>query len=193
MATAIPARYPARPMPQRDFVLEPPTTNASPTWPGRSTPTCAWSNCGWGGNRQPRQRVPHHRRGRRRGRARRTPAAPALRRGRVGNPGRARRAPAPGRGRHRCARVRAGLRAAGDRDQGQARHPARPRGDNQRKYLHAIATHDINFGIGPAGTGKTFLAVAMAVEALNQSRVQRLIPVRRRWKPARSSASCPAT
>ena len=54
----------------------------------------------------------------------------------------------------------------------------RGRGDNQRKYLHAIATHDINFGIGPAGTGKTFLAVAMAVDALNQSRVQRVILVR---------------
>ena len=54
----------------------------------------------------------------------------------------------------------------------------RGRGDNQRKYLHAIATHDINFGVGPAGTGKTFLAVAMAVDALNQSRVQRLILVR---------------
>jgi phosphate starvation-inducible PhoH-like protein len=47
----------------------------------------------------------------------------------------------------------------------------RARGANQAKYLHAIATHDINFGIGPAGTGKTFLAVAMAVEALNDSRV----------------------
>ena len=54
----------------------------------------------------------------------------------------------------------------------------RGRGANQAKYLHAIATHDINFGIGPAGTGKTFLAVAMAVEALNESRVQRLILVR---------------
>lgn len=54
----------------------------------------------------------------------------------------------------------------------------RGRGDNQKKYLHAIATHDINFGIGPAGTGKTFLAVAMAVEALNESRVQRVILVR---------------
>src|SRR5690606_24067628 len=43
----------------------------------------------------------------------------------------------------------------------------RGRGPNQQKYLHAIATHDINFGIGPAGTGKTFLAVASAVEALN--------------------------
>src|SRR5690606_30586756 len=54
----------------------------------------------------------------------------------------------------------------------------RGRGRNQAKYLHAIATHDINFGIGPAGTGKTFLAVAMAVEALNESRVQRVILVR---------------
>ncbi|MBJ7574825.1 PhoH family protein [Luteimonas sp. MC1828] len=54
----------------------------------------------------------------------------------------------------------------------------RGRGDNQQKYLHAIATHDINFGVGPAGTGKTFLAVASAVEALNESRVQRLILVR---------------
>ncbi|MCK7592572.1 PhoH family protein [Pseudomarimonas salicorniae] len=52
------------------------------------------------------------------------------------------------------------------------------RGGNQQRYLHAIATHDINFGIGPAGTGKTFLAVAMAVEALNQARVQRLLLVR---------------
>jgi phosphate starvation-inducible PhoH-like protein len=54
----------------------------------------------------------------------------------------------------------------------------RGRGANQAKYLHAIATNDINFGVGPAGTGKTFLAVAMAVEALNESRVQRLILVR---------------
>src|SRR3546814_3225067 len=53
----------------------------------------------------------------------------------------------------------------------------RGRGANQAKYLHAIATHDINFGIGPAGTGKTFLAAASAVEALNESRVQRLVLV----------------
>ena len=58
------------------------------------------------------------------------------------------------------------------------RGTVRGRGANQQKYLHAIATHDINFGVGPAGTGKTFLAVAMAVDALNQSRVQRLILVR---------------
>ena len=54
----------------------------------------------------------------------------------------------------------------------------RGRGANQARYLHAIATHDINFGVGPAGTGKTYLAVAMAVDALNDSRVQRLILVR---------------
>src|SRR5687768_1813416 len=58
------------------------------------------------------------------------------------------------------------------------RGTVRGRGANQAKYLHAIATHDICFGIGPAGTGKTFLAVAMAVEALNESRVQRLLLVR---------------
>ncbi|HBK56617.1 MAG TPA: phosphate starvation-inducible protein PhoH [Xanthomonadales bacterium] len=54
----------------------------------------------------------------------------------------------------------------------------RGRSPNQSAYLQAIAGHDINFGIGPAGTGKTYLAVASAVEALNQSRVQRLVLVR---------------
>jgi phosphate starvation-inducible PhoH-like protein len=54
----------------------------------------------------------------------------------------------------------------------------RGRGANQQRYLHAIATHDINFGVGPAGTGKTYLAVAMAVDALNDNRVQRLVLVR---------------
>lgn len=58
------------------------------------------------------------------------------------------------------------------------RGTVRGRGANQASYLHAIATHDINFGVGPAGTGKTFLAVASAVEALNESRVQRLVLVR---------------
>ncbi|MFT4255658.1 MAG: PhoH family protein [Pseudoxanthomonas sp.] len=58
------------------------------------------------------------------------------------------------------------------------RGTVRGRGPNQAAYLHAIATHGINFGIGPAGTGKTFLAVASAVEALNDARVQRLVLVR---------------
>ncbi|WP_250628447.1 PhoH family protein [Pinirhizobacter soli] len=52
------------------------------------------------------------------------------------------------------------------------------RGPNQARYLHAIASHDINFGVGPAGTGKTYLAVASAVEALEANRVQRVLLVR---------------
>ncbi len=54
----------------------------------------------------------------------------------------------------------------------------RGRGRNQQKYLHAIRTHDVNFGIGPAGTGKTYLAVACAVEALESDRVSRIVLVR---------------
>lgn len=54
----------------------------------------------------------------------------------------------------------------------------RGRGPNQRDYLRRIQTHDLSFGIGPAGTGKTYLAVASAVEALEQDRVQRLVLVR---------------
>jgi phosphate starvation-inducible PhoH-like protein len=52
------------------------------------------------------------------------------------------------------------------------------RGPNQARYLHEILSHDVSFGVGPAGTGKTFLAVACAVDALNEARVQRLILVR---------------
>jgi len=54
----------------------------------------------------------------------------------------------------------------------------RGRGPRQRQYIRYILTHDINFGIGPAGTGKTYLAVACAVEALETSRVQRILLVR---------------
>ncbi len=54
----------------------------------------------------------------------------------------------------------------------------RARGPNQQAYLHAIATHDICFGVGPAGTGKTYLAVASAVEALETDRVRRILLVR---------------
>ena len=55
---------------------------------------------------------------------------------------------------------------------------AKPRGRNQQKYVHNIRTHDINFGIGPAGTGKTWLAVACAVEALREEQVKRILLVR---------------
>ena len=54
----------------------------------------------------------------------------------------------------------------------------RPRGLNQQRYVRAIQTHDINFGVGPAGTGKTYLAVACAVEAYLRSEVERILLVR---------------
>nr|WP_298415867.1 PhoH family protein [uncultured Halomonas sp.] len=54
----------------------------------------------------------------------------------------------------------------------------KPRGFNQQSYVANIRKHDINFGIGPAGTGKTYLAVAAAVEALNQQEVRRILLVR---------------
>jgi phosphate starvation-inducible PhoH-like protein len=54
----------------------------------------------------------------------------------------------------------------------------RPRGPRQIQYVRNILTHDISFGIGPAGTGKTYLAVACAVEALEANRVQRILLVR---------------
>ena len=53
-----------------------------------------------------------------------------------------------------------------------------PRSPNQRKYVEAIETNDMVFGIGPAGTGKTYLAVAMAVSALMAKKVSRIILVR---------------
>ncbi len=54
----------------------------------------------------------------------------------------------------------------------------RPRGPHQRAYISGIRECDLNFGIGPAGTGKTYLAVASAVEALEQERVRRIVLVR---------------
>src|SRR5699024_11409026 len=48
----------------------------------------------------------------------------------------------------------------------------------QRQYLHAVNKRAITFGIGPAGTGKTFLAVMMAVQALKQGRVKRIVLTR---------------
>jgi phosphate starvation-inducible protein PhoH and related proteins len=54
----------------------------------------------------------------------------------------------------------------------------RGRTPNQRLYLNNIQNHDINFGIGPAGTGKTYLAVACAVASLEQDRTRRIVLVR---------------
>lgn len=52
------------------------------------------------------------------------------------------------------------------------------RSPNQQQYLERIFTHDINFGIGPAGSGKSYLAVACAVDALEKNKVKRIILVR---------------
>lgn len=54
----------------------------------------------------------------------------------------------------------------------------KPRGENQREYVRKILSHDVNFGVGPAGTGKTYLAVACAVEALQKELVRRIVLVR---------------
>lgn len=54
----------------------------------------------------------------------------------------------------------------------------KPRGGNQTSYTQAIRKHDLSFGIGPAGTGKTYLAVACAVEFLETNRVSRILLVR---------------
>lgn len=54
----------------------------------------------------------------------------------------------------------------------------RPRTPHQREYLNHIQSHDITFGVGPAGTGKTWLAVACAIDALERETVQRLVLTR---------------
>ncbi|MEM8767669.1 MAG: PhoH family protein [Pseudomonadota bacterium] len=58
------------------------------------------------------------------------------------------------------------------------RKTIKPRGGNQASYVAKVRAHDVNFGIGPAGTGKTYLAVACAVEALESQRVSRILLVR---------------
>ena len=78
------------------------------------------------------------------------------------------------------------LMLAGDGAMDSADHPTlqtrrsdlRARTPNQALYLDNIAAQDITFGIGPAGTGKTYLAVAMAVDALQRSAVQRIVLTR---------------
>jgi phosphate starvation-inducible PhoH-like protein len=54
----------------------------------------------------------------------------------------------------------------------------RPRGGNQQSYIQNINKYEINFGIGDAGTGKTYIAVAAAVEALLSDKVQRIVLIR---------------
>ncbi|MFZ6750043.1 PhoH family protein [Undibacterium sp. Ren11W] len=59
-----------------------------------------------------------------------------------------------------------------------SRSDLRGRTPHQNNYLHAIVEHDITFGIGPAGTGKTYLAVACAVDALERDSVKRIVLTR---------------
>jgi len=68
-------------------------------------------------------------------------------------------------------------------DSGKARsngikRTVQPRSINQRRYVEAIEQNDMVFGVGPAGTGKTYLAVAMAVSAMNAKKVSRIVLVR---------------
>ena len=69
----------------------------------------------------------------------------------------------------------------------------RGRGANQRQYLANIRSHDLNFGIGPAGTGKTYLAVASAVAALQRTRCAGWCWCGPRWRRGSVWASCRAT
>jgi phosphate starvation-inducible PhoH-like protein len=68
--------------------------------------------------------------------------------------------------------------AEAGRQRSFGRRTVQPKSVNQRRYLEAIETHDMVFGIGPAGTGKTYLAVAMAISALLTKRVNRIILAR---------------
>ena len=56
--------------------------------------------------------------------------------------------------------------------------PVRPKTSGQKRYVDAIARHTVTFGVGPAGTGKSWLAVAMAVQALQAKQVQRIVLTR---------------
>jgi phosphate starvation-inducible protein PhoH and related proteins len=70
-----------------------------------------------------------------------------------------------------------GLAEAG-RQRSFGRRTVQPKSPNQRRYLEAIEHHDMVFGVGPAGTGKTYLAVAMAISALLNKQVNRIILAR---------------
>lgn len=64
------------------------------------------------------------------------------------------------------------------RNKGSKRRPITPKSIGQKKYIDAMRNNDIVFGIGPAGTGKTYLAMAMAISALTRKEVDRIILVR---------------
>ncbi len=68
--------------------------------------------------------------------------------------------------------------AEAGRQRSFGKRTVQPKSMNQRRYVEAIEKHDMVFGIGPAGTGKTYLAVAMAISALLSKRVNRIILAR---------------
>src|SRR6266540_4001049 len=70
-----------------------------------------------------------------------------------------------------------GLAEAG-RQRSFGRRTVQPKSVNQRRYLEAIEKYDMVFGIGPAGTGKTYLAVSMAVKCLLEKKVSRIVLTR---------------
>ena len=70
------------------------------------------------------------------------------------------------------------LADAGKQRSAGVKRTVQPRSINQRKYVEAIEQNDMVFGVGPAGTGKTYLAVAMAVAAINAKKVSRIVLVR---------------
>ena len=78
-----------------------------------------------------------------------------------------------------------GLAEAG-RQRSFGKRMVQPKSLNQRRYVEAIEKYDMVFGIGPAGTGKTYLAVAMAISALLAKKVNRIILAR----PAASGSGC---
>ncbi len=68
----------------------------------------------------------------------------------------------------------------------------RPRTEGQAAYVEAIRAHELIFCIGPAGTGKTYLAVATAVEAFKQKQIRKIVLVRPAVEAGKASAICPA-
>ena len=79
-----------------------------------------------------------------------------------------------------------------DRDQGYLK-TIKPKSEGQARLMEAIDSRSLVMALGPAGTGKTYLAIAKAVEALEAGKVGRIVLSRPRSRPASPSASCPAT
>ena len=71
--------------------------------------------------------------------------------------------------------------------------PIKPKTIGQKEYIKSVLKNTVTIGVGPAGTGKTYLAVAAAVQAFRDKQVNRIILTRLRWRPASGWASRPGT